>query len=102
MTKYPYILFVLLLASFSSCQTVEQLSIDYMLPAEISFPNELKRVAVVNNVSDTPDNTLPPKDNTIKNKNELSRAVAYHEGQPALTTEAWPKLLPNRTISMKS
>ena len=65
MTKYPYILFVLLLASFSSCQTVEQLSIDYMLPAEISFPNELKRVAVVNNVSDTPDNTLPPKDNTI-------------------------------------
>lgn len=88
MTKYPYILFVLLLASFSSCQTVEQLSIDYMLPAEISFPNELKRVAVVNNVSDTPDNTLPPKDNTIKNKNELSRAVAYHEGQPALTTEA--------------
>ena len=40
MTKYPYILFVLLLASFSSCQTVEQLSIDYMLPAEISFPNE--------------------------------------------------------------
>ena len=85
MTKYPYILFVLLLASFSSCQTVEQLSIDYMLPAEISFPNELKRVAVVNNVSDTPDNTLPPKDNTIKNKNELSRAVAYHEGH---TTEA--------------
>ena len=72
MTKYPYILFVLLLASFSSCQTVEQLSIDYMLPAEISFPNELKRVAVVNNVSDTPDNTLPPKDNTIKNKNEQS------------------------------
>ena len=60
MTKYPYILFVLLLASFSSCQTVEQLSIDYMLPAEISFPNELKRVAVVNNVSDTPDNTLQP------------------------------------------
>ena len=73
MTKYPYILFVLLLASFSSCQTVEQLSIDYMLPAEISFPNELKRVAVVNNVSDTPDNTLPPKDNTIKNKNEERR-----------------------------
>ena len=36
MTKYPYILFVLLLASFSSCQTVEQLSIDYMLPAETS------------------------------------------------------------------
>ena len=93
MTKYPYILFVLLLASFSSCQTVEQLSIDYMLPAEISFPNELKRVAVVNNVSDTPDNTLPPKDNTIKNKNELSRAVAYHEGQPALTTEALAKAI---------
>ena len=37
MTKYPYILFVLFLASFSSCQTVEQLSIDYMLPRRDQF-----------------------------------------------------------------
>ncbi|WP_431423951.1 DUF6340 family protein [Bacteroides hominis] len=93
MTKYPYILFVLLLVSFSSCQTVEQLSIDYMLPAEISFPNELKRVAIVNNVSATPDNTLPPKENKIKDKNELSRAVSYHDGQPVLTTEALAKAI---------
>ncbi len=34
----------------SSCQSIQPLSIDYMLPAEISFPAELKKVAVVNNV----------------------------------------------------
>lgn len=88
MTKYTYILLVCLLTFFSSCQTIEQLSIDYMLPAEISFPNELKRVAIVNNVSDTSDYTLPLKDNTIKDKNTLSRAIDYYEGQPLLTTEA--------------
>ena len=98
MTKYPYILFVLLLASFSSCQTVEQLSIDYMLPAEISFPNELKRVAVVNNVSDTPDNTLPPKDNTMNSA--VQKPIT--RDNPHSLPKHWPKLLPNRTISMKS
>ena len=102
MTKYPYILFVLLLVSFSSCQTVEQLSIDYMLPAEISFPNELKRVAIVNNVSATPDNTLPPKENKIKDKNELSRAVSYHDGQPVLTTEALAKAIAEQNYFTKS
>ena len=40
------------------CQSIEQLSIDYMLPAEVSFPAVLKRVAVVNNMPDVPDNKL--------------------------------------------
>lgn len=57
MTKYIYsfIFFCLLL---SSCQSLEQLSIDYMIPAEISFPPMLKRVAIVNNMPDTPNNQL--------------------------------------------
>ena len=33
----------------TACQTIETISMDYMLPAEVSFPEELKRVAVVNN-----------------------------------------------------
>lgn len=91
MTKYPYILFVLLLVSFSSCQTVEQLSIDYMLPAEISFPNELKRVAIVNNVSATPDNTLPPKENKIKDKMNSAGQYPITTASPCSLPRHWPK-----------
>ena len=43
----------------NACQTIEQLSIDYMLPAEISFPENLKRVGIVNNMPDTPENRSP-------------------------------------------
>ena len=54
----------------NACQSVEQLSIDYMLPAEVSFPASLKRVAVVNNMPDSPENASPdpeaaPSDITV-------------------------------------
>ena len=51
MTKYHYCLLLMGSLLLGSCQSVEQLSIDYMLPAEVSFPATLKRVAVVNNLS---------------------------------------------------
>jgi hypothetical protein len=37
----------------AGCGSVEQLSIDYMLPADVTFPDAMKRVAVVNNVPDS-------------------------------------------------
>ena len=40
----------------AGCQTVEPLAIDYMLPADVSFPPSLKRVAIVNNMPEVPDN----------------------------------------------
>ena len=49
MTKYSHLLGICCALLLGGCQTVEQLSIDYMLPAEVSFPPSLKRVAVVNN-----------------------------------------------------
>ena len=44
MTKYHYCLLLMGSLLLGSCQSVEQLSIDYMLPAEVSFPATLKRV----------------------------------------------------------
>lgn len=87
MSKYSYILLLLVL-SFSSCQTMEQISIDYMLPAEVSFPAQLRKVAVVNNVSAIPDNLLKPDENKDKEENEVSRAVAYFTGDPKVTAES--------------
>ncbi len=38
MTKYHYCLLLMGGLLLGGCQSVEQLSIDYMLPAEVSFP----------------------------------------------------------------
>ena len=48
----------LFLLLFNSCQSIEQISIDYLQPADLSFPPQLRKVAVVNNTSDAPDNKL--------------------------------------------
>lgn len=92
MAKYSYIILLAVL-SLSSCQTMEQISIDYMLPAEVSFPAELRKVAVVNNVSATPDNLLKPEENKVKEENEVSRAVTYSPGNPQATAESLAKTI---------
>lgn len=78
----------MLLASIfllGSCQSIEQLSIDYMLPADVSFPASLKRVAVVNNAAD-----LPEQHETAKATNEDSThpLTHLHNGDATLATEA--------------
>ncbi|MEG1161956.1 DUF6340 family protein [Bacteroides sp.] len=87
MAKHHFPLLLSLILTLGSCQTLEELSIDYMLPAEISFPAELKRVAVVNNTSSTPENTMLPEKEANK-ENEISRAVAYHNGDATAATTA--------------
>lgn len=92
MAKYSY-LFLLIVLALSSCQTMEQISIDYMLPAEVSFPSQLRKVAVVNNMSATPDKQLKPEENKVKEENEISRAVAYLNGDPKTATESLAKTI---------
>lgn len=87
MAKYLYSLILLSIVTFSSCQTLQELSIDYMLPAEVTFPSELRRVAIVNNTSPTPDNKLIPTDES-KKTNEVSRATIYHDGNAVTTTQS--------------
>ena len=48
----------LFLLALSSCQSLEQISIDYLQPADLSFPPQLRKVAVVNNTGNAPDNKL--------------------------------------------
>lgn len=68
MTKYSHLLGICCALLLGGCQTVEQLSIDYMLPAEVSFPPILKRVAVVNNMPSIPDNKLIVEETDEKKK----------------------------------
>lgn len=92
MIKYS-VLLLFILMSFCSCETMQQMSIDYMVPADISFPASLRKVAVVNNTSTTPDNKLLPQENKTKSENERSRAVAYHYGDAQATTESLAKAI---------
>lgn len=89
MTKYSYYLLLFSLLLFSGCQSVEQLSIDYMLPAEVSFPETLKRVAIVNNMPEVPDNKLiASEEDKKKSETEIARKVDYYNGDATITTEA--------------
>lgn len=72
------------------CQSVEQLSIDYMLPAEVQYPVQLKRVAVVNNVSDVPESRRFPKgkDQSDFSSNEYVHLTRYLNGDAGITAES--------------
>jgi len=96
MTKYHYCLLLMGGLLLGGCQSVEQLSIDYMLPAEVSFPATLKRVAVVNNMPDIPDNKLiVSEEEQKKSKKELARLTNYYNGDAVITTEALAESLAN-------
>lgn len=76
-----------------SCQMVQELSIDYMLPADISFPNSLKRIAVVNNVPDLSDDEIQ----TVNKSHEKYSTTkeTYCNGDPAITAEALANSIAN-------
>ncbi len=94
MTKYYYSLLLLSTLLLSGCQSLEQLSIDYMLPAEVSFPASLKRVAVVNNMPAVPDNKLiVSEEEQKKSENEITRLTNYYNGDAKLTTESLAEAL---------
>lgn len=41
--------YILLLFVFASCRTLDTVSIDYLLPSDVSFPTSIKTIGVVNN-----------------------------------------------------
>ncbi|MCD8183254.1 MAG: DUF6340 family protein [Bacteroides sp.] len=95
MTKYAYYLLLCCSVLLSGCQTMEPLSIDYMLPAEISFPESLRRVAIVNNMPEIPDNELIIPKEDKKDETEIARKMNYYNGNAAIATEALAEAIAN-------
>lgn len=95
MTKHNYIALLCCLLLFGGCQSVEQLSIDYMLPAEISFPSTLRKVCVVNNTPTIPDNQLIIEQSDKENRkdDEVARKTNYFNGDVTLATESLAEAL---------
>jgi hypothetical protein len=62
-----------------------------MVPASVNFPPHLKRVVVVNNVSNIPDNTSDSRLLSRKDTfgvNELARKTEYYDGDANLVAES--------------
>ncbi|KAA6330927.1 hypothetical protein EZS27_020420 [termite gut metagenome] len=83
-------IFVLLLIMlFASCQSTKQFGINYMVPASVSFPLQLKRVAIVNNVNDVLNNLPLLGKNAPVGANELAKKTAsYFDGIAGSVTES--------------
>lgn len=87
--SYSLIFASLLLLAISGCQSLEQISIDYMQPADLSFPPQLRKVAIVNNTSNLPDNKLIiATEKTATTTPGTSFAIAYANGDPKIAAEA--------------
>lgn len=81
----------------TACQTVEPLAIDYMIPAEISFPETLKRVAVVNNTPAFGNNQILIEEKSSaeddNRKGSAKREEKSFWGDAQTATEALAKAL---------
>lgn len=93
MKKVLFLLFSVTL--FWSCQSIDLLSIDYLMPAEMSFPNQLRKVAVVNNMSASAPPTLVSQfvDKPDVNSRLLYQKTQYFSGDGKTTTEALAQAL---------
>ncbi|KAA6350501.1 hypothetical protein EZS27_002108 [termite gut metagenome] len=79
--------FVLLTVLFVSCHSIKPFSIDYMVPASVNFPSHLRRMLVINNVSDMTDSVLLSGEDTL-GVNELIRKTVYYDGVADLVAES--------------
>ena len=90
--SYSLAFVTIFLLTLGSCQSLEQISIDYLQPADLSFPPQLRKVAIVNNTSNTPDNKLITTTEKIKEGTPLvSRATHTPTEIPRLPPNHWLK-----------
>lgn len=69
------------------CQTIEQVPIDYLVPADVSFPPEVRKVGIVNNVKTKPEYQLPPADST-RTPDTAPYVTRYCQGDAEIATES--------------
>lgn len=95
MGKFYFICIFVFGIVLCACQTVSVISIDYLVPAEISFPEQIKRIGIVNNVSDLPgritENVKTDSAQWDKRGGLIESYVV--NGDPKIATESLAKAL---------
>lgn len=87
MKRFVHVSLLLISVLFASCYSLEQVPIDFLVPADVSFPEQIRRIGVVNNVNRNPDNKVILGDST-KQILEIARKVSYHNGEPRTATQS--------------
>ena len=86
MRKFHYITPILLSLFVCSCVSISQISIDNLEPAKVSFPKDIKTVAIVNN-------TIADKETKVTEErgelNQLISTKSTFQGNAKLTTESF-------------
>ena len=85
MGKILNVLILLFCLSLASCKVINSVSIDYMLPADVCFPTEVKTVAIVNNTPQGEEPVIPTKEDNAKMPNMGS--VGVFDGNAKLAAE---------------
>lgn len=87
--KTIYYTLAICLLAFTSCQTLEVITIDQLVPSDLNFPESIRRVAIVNNVNmHAPANFNVLPDDTTRLPFEIARKVTFHDGDSKLTAES--------------
>jgi len=85
MIKYHYTLCILLALLVSSCVSIDLVSIDYLQPAKVIFPPEIKTVGIVNNI-------IARKEKSVINKTDQSQSTeSVFQGDGKTVTESFAK-----------
>lgn len=86
MRKFLYITPILLSLLVCSCVSISQISIDNLEPAKVSFPKDIKTVAIINN-------TITDKETKVtEERGELNQIISTKstfQGNAKLATEAF-------------
>lgn len=91
MTKSSvYLLFLATFLGLTACQSLKETTIEYMVPGEVSFPNNLRRVAIVDNTNTLLDRR-PDGKKSEPNHLIVSEATAYPLGISEVATESLAK-----------
>lgn len=96
MAKFSFFFFLATgcLSFLSSCQSLEQISIDYMKPAELTFPSSYKKVGVVNNVAEFADKEFRLDDlGTSTEELQIRGAVGYAQADSRAVAESLAQAL---------
>lgn len=90
MKKFCFVYMLMLGVIFYSCQTVNVIPIDYLMPADISFPTQIKRVAVVNNSNAWPGRNADSTglDSLLLEKTNGTFEKYILNGDPKITAES--------------
>ena len=90
MKKHCYTILLLGILTLSGCQSIAQMSIDYLSPADVNFPDQLKRVAVINTTPDDAANTLHNRwtDRPDTDDGHSYSKTQYLQGNAVVATEA--------------